>query len=96
MLKPVAMKKVRIVCLKKVATPVIRLLHNMAIMQLKNFELPETERAGPLASFDDVAYRAVRIRSMLESFPKSMVPDRKRKVEVENPLKMAKHQMLLM
>ncbi len=71
MLYPVRMSKVRAVCLKASAPSVIRALHNMGVLHLKDAELPDLPRAAPLSSYDDVSSRLIRIRSMKESLGKT-------------------------
>jgi len=78
------MSKVRAICLKQIAPSVIKLLHNMAVVHLKDAAVPETERAGPLSSYDDISSRLIRIRSMKEALPKGNVA--KKKYEFESIL----------
>ena len=88
MFHPVKMSKVRAICLKASAPSVIRALHNLSVLHIKDAELPETERAGPLPSFDDVSARHVKIRALLEALPKSGRQPRK-KTEIANALREA-------
>lgn len=71
MLKPVRMSKVRAICLKASAPSIIRALHNMGILHVRDAELPDLPRAAPLSSYDDVSSRLIRIRSMKESLGKA-------------------------
>lgn len=71
MLQPVRMSKVRAICLKASAPSVIRALHNMGALHVKDAELPDLPRAAPLSSYDDVSSRLIRIRSMKESLGKT-------------------------
>ena len=88
MLKPVKMSKVRAICLKASAPSVIKALHNLGAVHLKDAELPELERAGPLSSYDDISSRLIRIRSMRESLGKNLkVP--KRPHLLEDPVREA-------
>ncbi|MCX6773159.1 MAG: hypothetical protein NTV88_05330 [Candidatus Micrarchaeota archaeon] len=88
MLKPVKMSKVRAICLKQVAPSVIKSLQSMSVVHLKDSQLPETTRAGPLASYDDISARLIRIRSMKESLGKTgKLP--KKKISFPHPLKEA-------
>ena len=84
MLKPVRMSKIRAICLKAIAPSVIKLLHNMAVVHLKDAAVPETERAGPLSTYDDISSRLIRIRSMKEALPKGK--EGKKKYEFESIL----------
>ena len=88
MLKAVKMSKVRAICLKQVAPSVIKSLQNMSVVHLKDSQLPETERAGPLPSYDDISTRLIRIRSMKESLGKNGKLPKKR-LSFERPLKEA-------
>ena len=86
MMHPGKMSKVRAICLKQVAPSVIRELQNLSVIHLKDASLPETDRAGPLPSYDEVSSRLIRIRSMKESLGKTgKLP--KKKLLLERPLK---------
>ncbi|MFA6489197.1 MAG: V-type ATPase 116kDa subunit family protein [Candidatus Micrarchaeia archaeon] len=88
MLKPVEMSKVRAICLKASAPSVIKALQNMAVLHIKDAAIPETERAGPLSSFDDVSSRIIRVRAINEAMGKpSRAP--KKKLAVEDPIREA-------
>ena len=88
MLKPVKMSKIRAICLKQAAPSVIKELQNLSAVHLKDAALPETERAGPLSSYDDISARLIRIRSMKESLGKTG-KTAKKKYEFEKPLREA-------
>jgi V/A-type H+-transporting ATPase subunit I len=96
MLKPVEMEKVRAICLKTSAPSVIKALHNLSVLHVSESEIPETERSGPLASYDDISSRLTRIRSLREAMgtaafgkaaPEEGRPRKKR--EFASPLKEA-------
>ncbi|MCX8174861.1 MAG: hypothetical protein N3E51_01505 [Candidatus Micrarchaeota archaeon] len=88
MLRPVKMSKLRAICLKAIAPSVIKALQKMEAVHLKDAELPQTGRAGPLPSYDDISQRLVRIRAMRDLLGKSgKLP--KRKLSIENPIKEA-------
>ena len=85
MLKPVKMSKVRAICLKAVAPQVVKALHGMSVLHITDSALPEIERSGPLASYDEVAGRLVKIRALREALPKKgRLP--KKKQAYESPL----------
>lgn len=67
MLKPVRMCKVRAICLKAAAPQAIKELHNLSVLHIVDSEIPETERQGPLASFDTISSKLIAIRSMKEA-----------------------------
>ncbi len=85
MLQPVRMSKVRAICLKTIAPSVIKMLHNLSVLHLKDAQVPQTQRAGPLPSYDDVSSRLIRIRSMREALQKGgKIP--KKRLQFENLL----------
>lgn len=88
MLKPVKMSKIRAICLKQAAPSVIKSLQNLSAVHLKDAQLPETTRAGPLSSYDDISARLIRIRSMKESLGKTG-KTAKKKYGFANPIKEA-------
>lgn len=88
MLHPVKMSKIRAICLKQAAPSVIKSLQNLSAVHLKDAQLPETERAGPLSSYDDISARLIRIRSMKESLGKAGRAAKK-KYEFASPIKEA-------
>lgn len=88
MLHPVKMSKIRAICLKQSAPSVIKSLQDLSAVHLKDAALPETERAGPLSSYDDVSQRLIRIRGMLESLGKTG-KTAKKKYEFASPIKEA-------
>ncbi len=88
MFRPVKMAKVRAVCLKAAAPSVIGALQNLSAMHIKDTHLPHIERSGPLATYDEISSRLIKIRSMKEAFGKTgRLP--KRKLEIEKPLALA-------
>ncbi|MFA6328209.1 MAG: V-type ATPase 116kDa subunit family protein [Candidatus Micrarchaeia archaeon] len=88
MLKAVKMSKIRAICLKAIAPQVVKSLHTMSVLHITDSELPEIERAGPLASYDEVAKRLVKIRALREALPKNgRLP--KKKQAYESPLEEA-------
>jgi len=85
MLKPVKMSKIRAICLKAIAPQVVKALHGMSVLHITDSALPEIERSGPLASYDEVASRLVKIRALREALPKKgRLP--KKKQAYETPL----------
>ena len=85
MLKPVKMSKIRAICLKAIAPQVVKALHGMSVLHITDSALPEIERSGPLASYDEVAGRLVKIRALRDALPKNgKLP--KKKMLFENPL----------
>jgi len=85
MLKPVKMSKIRVICLKAIAPQVVKALHGMSVLHITDSALPEIERSGPLASYDEVAGRLVKIRALREALPKKgKLP--KKKQAYETPL----------
>jgi len=85
MLKPVKMSKIRAICLKAVAPQVVKALHGMSVLHITDSAVPDIERSGPLASYDEVASRLVKIRALREALPKKgKMP--KKKQAYENPL----------
>ena len=85
MLQAARMKKVRAICLKAAAPSVIKVLHNLSVLHIKDAIVPEVPRSGPLPSYDEIAARLVRLRSMKEAMGKAgSVP--KKKLEIKNPL----------
>ena len=88
MLKPVRMSKVRAICLKPIAPSVIKALHNLSVLHLSDSKLPETERAGPLPSFDEVSPRLLKMRSIMEAM-NARGKQQKKKLEIEDPLREA-------
>lgn len=86
MLKPVKMSKVRAICLKAYAPSVIAALQNMSVLHIKDAQVPETERAGPLPSFDDVSPRLLKINAIREAMGGAGKAPKK-KIQVENPLR---------
>src|SRR3989338_4117765 len=88
MLHPVKMSCIRAICLKQAAPSVIKELQNLSAVHLKDAALPETERAGPLSSYDDISQRLIRIRSMKESLGKTG-KTAKKKYEFASPIKEA-------
>ncbi|MCX8197962.1 MAG: hypothetical protein N3F07_02080 [Candidatus Micrarchaeota archaeon] len=85
MLKPVEMSKIRIVCMKAIAPSVIRFLHNISAIHLKEAELPNFSRAGPMPSFEEISSRHLKIKSILDSIGRA-ARQPKRKITVENPI----------
>ena len=86
MLKPVKMSKIRVICLKAAASQVVKALHGMSVLHITDSALPEIERSGPLATYDEIAGRLVKIRALREALPKNgRLP--KKKQAYENPLK---------
>ena len=85
MFKPVEMSKVRAICLKASAPSVIKALQNMSVLHIKDAEVPETERSGPLPSFDDVSSRIIKIRAINEAMGKPAHAPKK-KTMVDDPL----------
>jgi len=88
MLKPVEMSKVRAICMKAVAPSVIKELHNLSVLHIKDSQIPSIERSGPLSSFDDVSSRHLKIRSLLEAMGSSAKAGKK-KIPVDSPLREA-------
>ncbi len=86
MLKPVKMSNVRAICLKAYAPSVIAALQNMSVLHIKDAQVPETERAGPLSSFDDVSARLIKIRAIREAMGGAGKAPKK-KISVEDPLR---------
>jgi V/A-type H+-transporting ATPase subunit I len=82
------MAKVRALCLKQVAPSVIKELHNLSAVELKDASLPQMQRSGPLISYDEISSRLIRIRSMREALGKNGKTPR-RKVEIGKPLQEA-------
>lgn len=90
MLKPVRMAKVRAICLKPSAHSVIKALHNLSVLHISESEIPETERSGPLASYDDISQRLTRIRSLREAMgPAAMAKEARKRHEFASPVKEA-------
>ena len=77
MFKPVEMSKVRAICLKASAPSVIKALHNMSVLHIKDAEVPETERSGPLPSFDEISSRIIRLKALNEAMGRLVKADRK-------------------
>ena len=67
MFKPVEMSKVRAICLKAAAPSVTKELHKLSVLHIVDSEIPETERTGPLPSYDVVSSKLISIRSMREN-----------------------------
>ncbi len=88
MLKPVRMTKVRAICLKKIAPSIIKALHEMSVLHLKDFTSPQVERSGPLSSYDVISTRLISIRAMKDLLGKQgKLP--KKPLEMKSPLKEA-------
>ncbi|MCX6769115.1 MAG: V-type ATP synthase subunit I [Candidatus Micrarchaeota archaeon] len=85
MMRPVKMTKIRAICLKTHAAQVIKALHDLSAVHITDSHLPELERAGPSASYDEISSRLVRIRSLIELLPKA-AKQQKKKQAVESPL----------
>ena len=85
MLKPVKMSKIRVICLKAIAPSVIKVLHNLSVLHVKDAVVPDVPRSGPLPSYDDSASRLVHLRSMKDAMGKAGRAPRK-KLEFESPL----------
>ena len=85
MLQAARMKKVRAICLRAVAPSVIRVLHNLSVLHIKDAVVPEVPRSGPLSSYDEIAARLVRLRAMKDAMGKGGGAPKK-KLEIENPL----------
>ena len=88
MFKPVEMSKVRAICLKASAPSVIKALHNMSVLHIKDAQVPETERSGPLPSFDEVSSRIIKLKALNEAMGRP-VKAPKRKLQVDDPLREA-------
>lgn len=88
MLKPVKMTKVRAICLKAAAPSVAKELHKLSVLHIVDSEIPETQRTGPLPSFDAISSKLIAIRSMREALEKTGKPPAK-KARIEEPLEAA-------
>ncbi|MEM4634129.1 MAG: V-type ATPase 116kDa subunit family protein [Candidatus Anstonellaceae archaeon] len=88
MLRPVQMSKVRLVCIKSVVPSLIRFLHNMSVVHIKEAQLEGFDRAGPMPSFEEVSSRHLKIKALLDSIGRSR-RHQKKKIKIVDSIKEA-------
>jgi len=87
MLKPAKMNKLRLICLKAVASRLIRHLQTKGVVHLNDHSIPEIGRAGVMPSFDDVSLRTTKLRSIIEAVGRETKPAfPKKKIEIQDPI----------
>ncbi|MEM4348349.1 MAG: V-type ATP synthase subunit I [Candidatus Anstonellaceae archaeon] len=90
MLRPVRMRKVRLICIKSVASNLIKELHQLSVVHIKDAELPQTFKTGPLATYDEISSRLIRIRSLKEMLQNVYhIQPPKKKITFEKLIKQA-------
>ncbi len=77
MLKPAKMKKIRIFALKSILPEIIKVLHQMGVMEIRKFRIEGLEDGRPLPFFDNVSTQLVRLRGMLALMDKDVVASSK-------------------
>ncbi|MCX8197535.1 MAG: V-type ATP synthase subunit I [Candidatus Micrarchaeota archaeon] len=90
MLRPERMQKVRVICIRPIAPKVIKALHQLSMVHLKDAQLPGISKAGPMPNYDEIASRLIRVRAMLEELQQMQrINPPKKKIAFENLLKEA-------
>ena len=87
MLKPAKMNKIQVICLKPVASRLIKSLQARGVVHLGDHSIPEVGRAGVMPSFDEVSLRTTKLRSIMEALggeDKPQVP--KKRIEIQDPV----------
>jgi len=64
MLKPMKMQKVRIVALKSIIDDLIRLLHEMGMVEINKIGYSELDGGRPLDFYNDISEQLIRIRAI--------------------------------
>ncbi|MEM4554882.1 MAG: V-type ATP synthase subunit I [Candidatus Anstonellaceae archaeon] len=87
---PVRMQKLRLICIKPVAPALVKELHQLSVVHIKDAELPQTSKTGPLATYDEISSRLIRIRSLREMLQNvHPIQPPKKKITFEKLIKQA-------
>lgn len=90
MLKPVSMSKVRLICLKQDAPFVLKELHKLSLLHIKESKIPNLSRSGPLESFEELSARHIKIKQILSSMQSlTDLKAPKKKIKIGNILQEA-------